>query len=463
MRKPNFLKKLAVFLTAGTMALSLTACGGMTVEKLLVEMDDAIAGKTMSQASMALEVVASMTTAGETSDMEIALEADVMTSTEPRAAFIDMEIDSTTAGAKTNETMQLYLQEEDGEMVNYIHTDSLDMWTKAEMSMSVEDFDSSFSNPEGEPAALPEDLTLAEETQIVENRETYVLDATLSGENLQATADEMPELDEALSQLGMSDIDFDFTSISAPISIYVDTETYMPLRMEMEIQGMNELVNGIIDSIMGSMMSGLTGLEDAGDLGIDMSELEAEMGEMDIEVDVTTAKIVINNISYDAVEVPAVPEDGKIMAEQLSFNPDQGDGTYVIQEGGYAVRISAPEGWTAYDMSYDYLTYAADDGMQEATYMMYTDMTSDDFAYYVEEFYVPSYTAEGAYVSHGAGSKIGEFETMYIECGDGINVYFAWAPVGDNGWVDIELFDYEGNDLETALTPMIEAIEEYQL
>ena len=78
----------------------------------------------------------------------------------------------------------------------------------------------------------------------------------------------------------------DMSALTVPMTMYIDTKTYLPVQMEMEIQGFDELLAGMMDELLG---------EDAASLG------------MEIEIGKVTA--VCTDIGYDAVEVPAVPQE----------------------------------------------------------------------------------------------------------------------------------------------------------
>ncbi len=466
MKITNIFKKLAVFAASCALAFTLTGCGGMTLEKLMVEVDTALTDKNIQQTTIDIELDASVTSTGETQDIEADILVEAKSSDKPSASYFSIDINGDLAGENINETMQLYTQEEDGNDVSYFHLDSADMWTKLDFADS--DTEAEKNTDDTEESKIPADLALVEETQIVDNRESYVLTCTFTGDELMSKICDLSVADDALSAIGLEDayLDLNLTSLSIPTTIYIDMETYYPIKIEFDIQGLVEVIDGLMDSFTDSMLSGLEGV---GDLGVDMSELEAEMGTSDMDISVNTFKIVMNEISFDPVEVPTVTEEGKeaatkqdIISNQYTFEADQGDGTYIIQETGNAVKVTIPEGYAAYDYGYNYVMADTEDESQEVSYYMYYNMMGQDFAFYVEQAYVPSLKEEGVYVNHDIGPKIGNFETMYIEGIEDTMLYIAWAPVGD-GWVYIKMYDYENSEIETVLTPILEAVEEYEL
>ncbi|MBE6981001.1 MAG: hypothetical protein E7437_01615 [Ruminococcaceae bacterium] len=125
--------------------------------------------------------------------------------------YMDIEIDQQIA---------TYYRKEDGKMVMYLVSDQLGIWERVEMpEMSGTDLVKSLTE-ETRPERPPEDLTLQEQTVMYGNTEVYVLQYTESvGDFLGYSGD--PELDEVLEWY------------HAPVMVYVDAQTYLPLCTEM--------------------------------------------------------------------------------------------------------------------------------------------------------------------------------------------------------------------------------------
>lgn len=460
MTKTGFFRKLSVIVAACALALALSGCGSMTLDKLMTKMDTALEGKEIYELSAAMELDATLNFDDEVQEITAELEMDVQVSSE-HDAFVDMEIKADVAYERMNETMQFYVVNENEDMVAYIHSDSDDSWTKIETGMTYDELFAS-GGIEGSATPLfsetPENLVLADEIEIVENRESYVMTYAFTGneliENVKSN-DALAEAENSLSDYGidMSQLNLDYSALNIPTTVYVDAETFLPVRFEFEVQGISEIINSLLDTVIDSI-TGVAGTYD---------EFNANMSEEDIDVaiNITTANVVINDIGYDPVEVPSVPAEG---IEAVELQNLAANGKYVIEQEGNTASVTAPEGWTAIDYSSDYVYLVSEDYTKQASYSMYTDITGDDFKYDIEEMYVQSYIDMDYYVSHGSGSEINGFVTMYIECPDNRMLYFAGAPIGDNGWLWIEMSDESGtDDMETALTPVIEAVEEYQL
>ena len=410
----------------------------MTAQKLVEEMAAAAEGRQMTRTSVTMEMEMSMESEGVAMTMAMSSTADTMVSMEPYAAYTDTTMTIDMDGQQITETSQVYMLEEEGKLVNYTHADSLDMWQKLDTGMSLDEIMVQYTGYDWMKEKPENELALAEGTQMVGDREVYVMNCTLTGQEMQQALNGMSNLEDMLAQSGLEALDY--TALTVPTVYYIDAETYLPVQMDMTIEGMSEMMN--------SLMSGM----------LDQTE---DGTDIDMSIDISDVKVIYTDISYDPVEVPAVPEEGVMIAEQAGFNPDQGDGTYIIQESGAAARITCPEGWTVTDMAYDGITMQKDDSTQLGGFTMYKGVTGEDFISYVEEVDVQELIAQELYISHEAGPVIGEYETMQVKC-QGLTLYYAWGTVGD-GQIFINVADYNGLDIESVLNPLLEIVEKWDL
>lgn len=195
-----------------------------------------------------------------------------------------------------------------------------------------------------------------------------------------------------------------------------------------------------------------------------MSELMktiADSADADMEISIGNVRAVASDMRYDPVEVPTVPEAAVQKLEQVNFDPDQGDGTYIIQESGNASKFVCPQDWSVTETLYDGLFLEHSNGRMAASCTIYVDVDGTTFSTYVTESEVQTYTQQNMYKSHGTGTAINGFETMWVQC-EGMNMYYAWAPMGD-AWLFVQLMDYAGQSLETALTPLLDNFQPHQL
>ena len=238
------MKKIKILLAAGFMGIALTGCG-MNAEKLVDEMAAATEGKQMTQATTTMEMDMSMEAEGVSMDMSMDMVMDIQASNDPYASYTNMETTVDVAGQQTSEVIQLYSIEEDGALVNYVYTESTDSWEKQDLGMSMDDIASQTADYNWLlEKAKSEELTLEEDTQTVNGKEVYVTNCTLEGEEIQKAFEGIGSMTDMFEQAGMGEIDF--TALSVPTTYYIDKETFLPVKMEMDIEGMDEMMDELL-------------------------------------------------------------------------------------------------------------------------------------------------------------------------------------------------------------------------
>lgn len=212
---------------------------------------------------------------GESLDMGMAMDMDMQTisSTNPIAAYSKAVMVMDYMGESETQTTETYLVEEDGEYVTYTLSD--DYWSRSvvdaeEKDQLVNGVDYSYLKE-----MKDEDLNLAKEIQKIDDKETYVLSFSVSGDYMAKQGMDM----EQLMGLGV-----DMSDISFPMTMYIDTESFLPVRVTIDMESMSDM----IDQMMAESM---------GDLGVEMKmEVKCEN--------------FVSNMTYN-VEVPAVPAEAK--------------------------------------------------------------------------------------------------------------------------------------------------------
>lgn len=432
------MKKIKILLAAGFMGIALTGCG-MNAEKLVDEMAAATEGKQMTQATTTMEMDMNMEAEGVSMDMSMDMVMDVQASNDPYASYTNMETTVDVAGQQTSEVIQLYSIEEDGALVNYVYTESTDSWEKQDLGMSMDDIASQTADYNWLlEKAKSEELTLEEDAQTVNGKEVYVMNCTLEGEEIQKAFEGIGSMTDMFEQAGMGEIDF--TALSVPTTYYIDKETFLPVKMEMDIEGMDEMM----DELLANMFA------------------QAEM-ETELNFSISKLHAVYDNIGYDAIEVPEVPKEALIIANQESYNPDKGDGTYVIQESGDAMKITVPDGWTVAEMGYDTVTLQRDDKKRSAVFTMHTNVdTGLAFRNYIERGDVLELLNEGNYDSHGTSDLESDYSGMWVKTEGGTNYYYAWTATGERCFLFVKMTD-KGSFDRNLIDSILPVAEEYDL
>ncbi len=225
-----------------------------------------------------IDIKMSIGAEGESFDMDMKMDMAMQNiiSTDPVAGYFKNEMTMDAMGMNETTTEIVYVVEEDGELVSYTYYEYDESW---ERSSAADEYADKLTEADGTYNYLKEmkdeDLTLAKKTEEVDGKETYVLSFTISGDLLEEMGMDMEEL----MGTGM-----DVSSLSFPMTLYIDTETFLPVRGVTAIDGLSDFFN--------SMMK-----ESMGDLGAELT------------VDVKCEDFV-SIMTYD-VEVPAVPAEAK--------------------------------------------------------------------------------------------------------------------------------------------------------
>lgn len=324
-------KQLGAMLLAGTLTLMLSGCGNtenkeseeslmpsesvemtdeqevleasseveeevvMTAVLLAEEMAAATEGKQMTQITSAVDMVMSMGMDGITVEMTMNSKSDSVVSLEPYAAYTGTAMTMNVAGEEITESAESYVVVEEENIIYYTYSDSTGQWNRLDMDMSLEDVTSMYTGYDWMKDTLPADLVLEEGTQTLEDREVYKLSCTLTGEQMQMALGGMSGMEDLLKESGLEAMDF--TLLTVPTTFYVDAETYLPLQMEIDIEGLDQMIADLVAE----------SVEGAG---------------MDMEINISKLQGIYSNISYEPVEVPAVPEEAYTSVSQESFNPD---------------------------------------------------------------------------------------------------------------------------------------------
>ena len=222
-----------------------------------------------------MDIKMSMGAEGESFDMDMAMDMDMQTisSTNPVASYSKAVMVMDYMGESETQTTETYLVEEDGEYVTYTLSD--DYWSRSvvdaeEKDQLVNGVDYSYLKE-----LKDEDLNLAKETQKVDDKETYVLSFSVSGDYMAKQGMDMEEL------MGLG---VDMSDISFPMTMYIDTESFLPVRVTIDMESMSDM----IDQMMAESM---------GDMGVEM-KMEVKCEDF------------VSNMTYN-VEVPAVPAEAK--------------------------------------------------------------------------------------------------------------------------------------------------------
>ena len=157
-----------------------------------------------NEISFKMDINMSMEAEGASFDMGMSMDMDVQTvsSTNPVAAYSKAVMSMDYMGESETQTTETYLVEEDGEYVTYTLSD--DYWSRSvvdaeEKDQLVNGVDYSYLKE-----LKDEELNLAKEIQKIDDKETYVLSFSVSGDYMAKQGMDMEELMDEIEAIVLS-------------------------------------------------------------------------------------------------------------------------------------------------------------------------------------------------------------------------------------------------------------------
>lgn len=430
------LKKITALAMAVVMVLALFAgCEKpMDAQTLAQKMDEAAKNQNAVSGTMSMVLDMTMGVTGMSLDLSLDADVGIKATMEPLAAYADMDMTMEVLGQSETLEMEMYMAEEEGKVVSYTYTAADESWIREE-SEEIPEIPVAETGMSEIPA---EKMTLAEEQQTIGEKSCYVLTVNMDGELFQQYMDTaMEAMTAELDEETLAIVEgMDMSALSTTMVYYVDAESFLPVQLEAEILGFGEMMNGVLGEMFAEAMMGMGGEE------------------TEITFDIPAFTVAFTDISYDAVEVPTVPEEG---VEAAALNPLQADGSYVLRLNEDAIRIVSPEGYSEYYVEGSAMGLITEDYMNYADYSLLTDITADDMAAAVEADALYAQEEE-LYDSHGAAEEVNGFTVMYVKYNDGTAYYYGWKQLN----ACMLLVTFYTSDLTLDHTPLFNAVEIYE-
>ena len=411
---------LCLVMVAGLM----TGCQkAMDIDTLVRKVDEAMAAATHTAAKTNVEMDMQLGAEGMTLDMGLDLTMDLKGTKDMSTSWMDMDMTMDILGESMDMDMELYMNTEGDEIVTYMYEGTSGTWVKTRQKQEVVEASAmKFSE-------MPrEKMTLAPEKETVNGRECYVVTINMDGEYVQTMMEStMPSVtDEATQEMLEA---MDWSKLSAVMTYHVDAESFLPVQMSGEIQGLGDVMSGLMGQMLG-------------------------MEGMDMTVTVPTCKVSMTEMAYTGVEVPAVPQeaiDNAVDADALedmviedTTIEQQDDGSYLMGVGNTPIRVMLPEGYAADIVSMEYMDAMNEEGVYLSYDIVSTEDVGDVEALILGE--VDDLKADGTYKSHTGPEELEGFQVMSITDIDGYSIWFAWREVEDytmlvSAEVEVESFD----------------------
>jgi hypothetical protein len=228
----------------------------------------------------------------------------------------------------------------------------------------------------------------------------------------------------------------------------VDAETYLPLQFEVDLQNMDDMINDLLPNDMGIP-------------GMEMSNTVRTANEQTITFEFANCLLTLRDLSFDPVEIPAVPEEAFACLAMYEHDPLQEDGSFLLVELGSAVRLELPEGWEALDRNYHYLLLSDEAGEHYAEITLYPKMGDPYMRRTVLGTYITPLENAGILDYYSYGTMIWKYNIIVAYTHTGETVYLAWGQT-KNGWVLISVTDYcdKACPVDEILKPFIVSIKD---
>lgn len=430
------MKKVKALLALGLGAaavLVLSGCGAMTPEKLAARVQQAMERTPYSQTETDLSLDMTLVDSATDIEMDLGLQIQGQTQTtyDPYTVYENLEMTVEMLGVRVPTAMEVYLLPEGEEMAAYTHTG--DSWLRSSFGPVPQDFSLPILD-------LPaRQLSLDQEGVQVNGTRAVCLRGVLTGEDVSQAVGQLFLGLEQNSLWGQDlfpqgELDqVPWEEVSAQIVLYIDPDSYLVLRQEVTIDGLEQALSGLV--------------QDSG-----------------VSFQVGTASMAIDYTSYQPAEPCVLPEGAKEAAAQaqrlLEGNPDNGDGTYTIQESGYYTDVTAPEGYVLEHMDYDQVVFYSQELDRRVRYQMWVTADSNDLF-----FWDMVSQEQELYNADDGTDRMAKFETMrtdgFVFCVDGYtfqgaysgNNRYAWANMDDGfcNWILVTIYD-GGNTRDSTLT-----------
>ena len=419
------LKRAALLVSLVIFMFILTGCK-LTPEKAVEKMNAALEETPPSGFHVTLETGFSVDMDGVTTDTAMSVDADVLFSREPLALYIDMDL--TTNG--TTQTVQLYgLTENDTPVLYACDSSDAELWSRTELQPGL----LSAAPEKGESTGIDSSLfTLTENVALPDGAAAHQLSCTVDATMAENYEQSVAEL---ASQLGLETVDL--STLSIPMDIFVDTKTFLPVKADLAVAGLEETLAPIISAALGISGEGIR-------FGID-----------DIQFS-------LSDFHFGAQDVPPLPAEAPLRVEIQTYDPDMGDGTYVIKTIYDAARVTCPDGWSVDDSDYYYTGLLRDDGYRLIYFFTMEKSSAKDSGLYVFNDVVETCRTMGTYHSDSRGEFSGDYELAWLRRNDGLFYVCGWKHLSDNTLLLIEVTDATGTyDAKSLISSAAKMVEPY--
>ena len=167
-------------------------------------------------------------------DVGVQVEGGMRMSYDPDTVYENLKISVEMMGLRMPTEMELYILQEEDKVACYSNMGG--SWLRSEV-------DAALQNDGSVSAAIwnlpPEQLSIDEEVTELEGTPAICLIGQITGKEIsQALGFLFSSLENSAGLSGENQPEIDWEKITAQVSAYVDKETYLPLRAQISVQGL---------------------------------------------------------------------------------------------------------------------------------------------------------------------------------------------------------------------------------
>ncbi|WP_178040310.1 DUF6612 family protein [Frisingicoccus sp.] len=221
-------KKLA-WLLASVMILSAVALGGCgkkeaTAESLVKQANENMEKVKSFAGDLDMQMSMNVASEGVGMDIDMGMTGTIECTTEPEIFHMKGTMDMSLLGLSMD--MDMYTQIDGDKGITYIGV--MDEWMKSETPVEEGGMEDMYT-----VAGDGKDMTLAEETEKIGDKEVYVLTSTISGEEFQQILGSMEEMTESIGEV-------DFSTMQAEVTMKIYKDTVLPASVSIEMSDSGE-------------------------------------------------------------------------------------------------------------------------------------------------------------------------------------------------------------------------------
>ena len=221
--------------------LSSAALGGcgkkeVTAESIVQQSNETMEKAKSFLADFNMEMEMSMSSGDQSMDMDMAMTGTMQATQDPEIVYMDVAMTSGLFGLSLD--MDIYTQTEEDKVITY--TGIAGEWMKTEQEglskSNLAELQKMFGSGK--------EMTLAEQTEKIGDKEVYVLTASISGEELEKVMSAMGSMANGLDSMDLSQFQADTC-----MKVYKDTMLPASITLDMITNGEGMEVDGVVTKI----------------------------------------------------------------------------------------------------------------------------------------------------------------------------------------------------------------------